>query len=328
MDVISFILGFVKGKASNSFTDEDLSDALDYINGEQVFTIKYYEGDTLLQTEYKPYGASLSYTPEERDGYIHYWEPKLATVTADAEYHLMWEEKLSFATASWADIARVSEAGRAASHFNIGDTKEVDMTDQFTAGVPTALVSVAIAGFNHDTLSLGGTAGLSIVAMGVSNRHTSTWSTTTTPCAYGGSAVATKLQSIYSSCLPDDLKSVIKSVSKEVDSGPTSKAETLLSNLKLWPLSYTEMGDTSVYGNLNQLGKPYPLFPKSQAFLPGYGVAPVKIVETGANATYWLRQTDQDSSAPLYVDGTASVVMSTGTTINTTTRYIRFGFCV
>ena len=327
MDVLSFLLGFVKGKASSSYTDSELGEALDYINGESVYTIRYYDGDTLLKTEYKPYGSTVDYTPEAREGYVYYWEPRLAIVTADVDYHLMWEEKLSFETASWGDIARVSEGGRAAQHFNIGDTKLVDMTPRNMSSAQTAMVSVAIAGFDHDTLSGGGTAGLSIVAMGVSNRHKSTWGTTTTPCAYGESAVATKLQSIYSTCLPADLKSVIRPVTKEVDNSPSNGSKTSLSNLKLWALSYTEMGDTSVFSNLNQLGKPYPLFPKSNVFMPN-GVELIKDVENNAHASYWLRQTDQDSGNPMYVDENNLVVTSTGTVLNSTIRYIRFGFCV
>lgn len=53
----------------------------------RLYTIKYYDGDTLLRSEKLLYGATPSYTPE-KTGYIFAgWDKELAPVTGDANYY-------------------------------------------------------------------------------------------------------------------------------------------------------------------------------------------------------------------------------------------------
>ena len=61
----------------------------------------------------------------------------------------------SFGKASWSDIAALSESGSADKYFSVGDEKTISLT----TGEQVTLV---ILGFDHDNLTGGGKAGMSI----------------------------------------------------------------------------------------------------------------------------------------------------------------------
>lgn len=343
MDVVSFILGFVKGKSSNSFTDEELSQGLDYINGEQVYTVKYYDGDTLLKTEYRARGSVPTYAgPADKTDQIFVgWDHAFVTIYGDQEYHAVWEEKMSFATASWADISRVSNAGRASRHFNIGDTKNVEIS--YTGGTKGTL-QVAIAGFDHDILSddSNGLAGISIVCMNVPN-FARRWSAYTANVAnyshyYDQSYMSTVLLSECFNKMPAELTSVIKTVRKTIDAqtmySGTGTVGTMDVDANLWLISLTEMGvqmpvlsaDSSTSQEIHTLGIPYPLFEEAGA----QGVFdPVYIEGKTTAVDYWTRQlapVGRNTYCPCYIESASSVPKYTDNVIQT--KYIRFGFCV
>lgn len=94
----------------------------------RLYTITYYDGDTVLHTEQLPYGAMPSYVPE-KSGYICLgYNPELAEVTSDASYAVIFEVAQDFANASWDFISRVSKTGQAASVFKLGDERTETLT--------------------------------------------------------------------------------------------------------------------------------------------------------------------------------------------------------
>ena len=126
----------------------------------RYYTITYYDGDTVLKTESLPYGATPSYKPQKEGYILGGWTPELVAVTGNASYVAKWDEKITFADGTWADIIRIAESGNAAEHFSIGDTKSVDVA--FKSG--TQSVEFQIVGFNHDDLADGsGKAGITIM---------------------------------------------------------------------------------------------------------------------------------------------------------------------
>lgn len=178
-----------------------------YTSAVRTYTITYYDSDgvTVLKTESLAYGATPSYTPAKDGLNFDGWVPALATVTGDASYTAQFSEKLTFAGASWADIAAISEAGEAADYFELGDIRNETLVYD---GV-TYTVKLVIAGFNHDDLSDGsGKAGMTIVC--------STAITATRTDISG-----TRLKTIYPSevapifnGLPESLRNCAKSVKK------------------------------------------------------------------------------------------------------------------
>ena len=318
----------------------------------RYYTITYYDGDgtTVLKRDSLVYGAMPSYSPE-KDGYsFEGWQPSLATVTGDADYTAQWAESLAFGDASWTRIAEVSASGNAANVFKVGDMKDVPIT--YEDGT-TGTITVAIAGFNHDTLPGGGKAGISLVCMSVPD-YTIQWidgssynSSSYYPYAWTGggsytksSAVRTALNSTVFNMLPEELRNVIKPVLKKCDieksTGTTPTIQEAAETL--WALSLDEMGhsSTATYEAIggthySALGSKYDLF-TSQNVLP-YQTQPlpiVKVEKTDTNARYWTRHVRRAGSWNImFIDWYyAKEASASESELVTTKRHVRFGFCV
>lgn len=200
----------------------------------RYYTVRFYDGDTILASHNLAYGSIPSIDTPTKDGYsFTEWQPAIGVVTGDKDYYAQWSEKVTFAGGTWEEIATISEAGEAANYFSIGDTKTItiDGTD----------IILRLIGFDHDTLSDGtGKAGMTIVAetplsptMAVSN-----WNTL-------ASDMKTKLKPL----LPSDLQSVIKPVVKECDVDTVNAVVVPVNvEFELFPLSFEECG-IKTYGN-------------------------------------------------------------------------------
>lgn len=218
----------------------------------RCYTITYLDEDgSVMKTESLAYGTMPSYTPAKEGFSFVGWEPALATVTQNATYTAKWLEKVTFAGSSWAEIARISEAGEAANYFKVGDTREV--TFDFSGTTETVLVR--IVGMNHDDLADGsGKAGLSVVlAQGLSRASCDVTENTNYGSYYiwKNSASRASLNSgaIYQA-IPAELRAVLKTVTKTSNSGKgnaydgSGYAQNVLYNTSdtVWLLSSTEVG--------------------------------------------------------------------------------------
>lgn len=318
-----------------------------YTEAVRYYTITYYDSDgtTVLKTESLAYGSTPAYTPA-KDGFnFEGWTPSPATVKDNATYTATWSEKLTFAGASWADIARISEAGEAADYFKVGDTRNIALLNGDT-------ITVAVAGFDHDDLADGsGKAGLSIVCMTVPN-YLSPWTTNgnnTSSAFYSASHTTARTTlnpggTVYG-YIPEDLKAVIKPVIKKSDkTGNGGTGQTLAETSDtLWLLSIDELGCTqpSLYPrSCSVLGSRYELFAEWNAngtngvkrFTPSVNVA-----STGNKASsYWTRHSQRVGVfSPIYMQYTSSYGGDTNSfknasqaTLTDTQRYLRFGFCI
>ena len=282
----------------------------------RYYTITYYDGDTVLKTENLAYGSMPSYSAEKDDFNFEGWEPELTTVKGDASYYAQWSEQLTFAGASWATIAEISEAGQAADYFAVGDTKTISFDGQS--------ITVAIAGFDHDDLADGsGKAGMSIVLMGVPTA-TVLWHNSTTTQYYPNCTLNSTLSS-WKSKLPSELQAVVKQVAKVCDAGISGGSTTLTANCYLWALSFAELGwEHTSCSQYALLGKRYELFP-ALATDKLYPVGLPTISET----EYWARQLQRVSVfKPTYVTSGGANGSITNTALPTTRKAVRFGFCI
>lgn len=225
----------------------------------RYFTISYYDGDTLLKTESLAYGAMPTYTASKDGAFFGGWTPELTAVTGDASYTAVWSEKLSFATATWADIAKVAADGTASQHFKIGDTRT--MTVKAINNDGTYLdVTFAIIGFNHDDLADGsGKAGISIMSMGHVGYKAQAYTTNYGNTGWSGSLVRSGLRDYVLPSFDAELQAVIKSVNKEHVASGTNTVSTISD--KLWMPSLTELGGT--LSNSHVEGTAYPINRKS-----------------------------------------------------------------
>lgn len=141
--------------------------------------------------------------------------------------------KPTFADSDWATIAELSENGQAQSFFSVGDEKTISLT----TGEQVTLV---ILGFNHDDLTSGGKAGMTI---GMKNLLATTYRMNASNTNAGGwdeSEMRTSTMATLLSQLPSDLQSVIKQVNKKATAGSQSESITTSAD-KLWLLAMSEI---------------------------------------------------------------------------------------
>lgn len=322
------------GKDSNALKEvtEDRTVYANFISAVRYYTITFYDSDgvTVLKTESKAYGSTLSYNPI-KDGYLFTgWVPALTTVTGNASYTASWEESLTFAASSWATIAAKSADGTASQAWKVGDKKTIPYNGEE--------LSLVIAGFNHDDLADGtGKAGISIVFDSLPS-SLYYWDTVKST---GGYYSRTYLQNEYIqnnlnnilNNFPAELRAVIKPVTKEVCDGSTSgNSETTLDQ-SVWFLSLNEMGyvpSSIAAKSIPTLGSKYAYFTKftSETDTIKQGAC------TNQTTHYWTRSENHPGQRQVYIvyksgnSGTLYGNSITGDPEKGCQYQYRLGFCV
>lgn len=249
----------------------------------RYYTVNFYDGDSLLESQSVAYGNTPTITNPEKSGYsFEAWEPAIAAVTGDADYYAKWAAALTFAGGSWADIAAVSEAGEAENYFSVGDTRKVETNDGVTR-------TLRIIGFNHDNLADGsGKAGMTIACESVTadTFDISDWST-----------LSSNMSTVLKPRFPSDLTAHIKSVTKECDVGTTDVGTPINVNFEIFPLSVTECKIQRMSGRkytdddwtncFTPLGTPYEYFAENYnaTWYGPYGT----FLGTNADLNAWYR---------------------------------------
>lgn len=129
-----------------------------FVSYVRTYTVRFYDGDTVLKTVKVAYGSSASYTPAKKDGYIFKeWKPSPNYITGDTDCYAQWNASENLADYTWGQIAEIAESGEAATRFVVGDTKPLSVTVDSENYTFTG----RLIGFNHDDLSDGtGKAGM------------------------------------------------------------------------------------------------------------------------------------------------------------------------
>ena len=239
----------------------------------------------------------------------------------------------NFEKASWADIAAISESGRAAAYFGVGEEKTIELT----TGEKVTLV---ILGFNHDDLTGGGKAGMTI---GMKNLLATTYKMNSSSTNAGGwddSAMRTSTMTTLLSQLPADLRNVIKQVNKKATAGSQSTTITTSAD-KLFLFALAELASktglenstgTSIKNNAatyEQEGTQYEYFKNTVGDADIYKACPAlvkKLSNGGGSANYWwLRSPRLGGSTYFWY------VRSSGDVSGDYASYsygVSFGFCV
>ena len=222
----------------------------------------------------------------------------------------------SFEKASWSDIAALSESGSADKYFSVGDEKTISLT----TGEQVTLV---ILGFDHDDLTGGGKAGMTI---GMKNLLATTYRMNATATNEGGwdeSEMRTSTMATLLSQLPSDLQGVIKQVNKKATAGGASTSITTSAD-KLWLLAEVEVDGTTSAGYADE-GEQYEYW---KTVKDGTVAADrIKYLSNGSGSAnlWWLRSPYVSSSYAF------RCIRSTGSVsyLNANpTRGVSFGFCV
>ena len=222
----------------------------------------------------------------------------------------------SFEKASWSDIAALSESGSADKYFSVGDEKTISLT----TGEQVTLV---ILGFDHDDLTSGGKAGMTI---GMKNLLATTYRMNATGTNAGGwdeSEMRTSTMATLLSQLPSDLQGVIKQVNKKATAGSQSTSITTSAD-KLWLLAEVEVDGTTSAGYADE-GEQYEYW---KTVKDGTVAADrIKYLSNGSGSasTWWLRSPSVSGSTFF------RWISSTGVVSGSSASYtygVSFGFCV
>lgn len=230
---------------------------------------------------------------------------KSCTIKAISQYELALFPSLEIC--HWDDISSISEIGAAASLWNVGDKK--------TINIDGTNYKAQIIGFNHDTKTEGGTAGITFqlvdclnseYQMNSSNTNVGGWKS----CAMRSSV----LNSIFSS-LPADLQNSIKAVNKLTSAGNKS-ATIITTSDKLFLLSEVEIFGSNTYSGTGE-GSQYAYYKA--------GNGTIKKVN-GNKSYWWERSPNMNGTASFcgvdYVNGNAYYGSASFT------WGVAFGFCV
>jgi hypothetical protein len=222
----------------------------------------------------------------------------------------------SFGKASWSDIAALSESGSADKYFSVGDEKTISLT----TGEQVTLV---ILGFDHDNLTGGGKAGMSI---GMKNLLATKYRMNATATNEGGwdeSEMRTSTMATLLSQFPSDLQSVIKQVNKKATAGGASTSITTSAD-KLWLFAEVEIDGTTSAGYADE-GEQYEYWKTVKDGTVADDRK--KYLSNGSGSAYnwWLRSPNVSYSSDF------RSFNSTGGVANYYASYtygVSFGFCV
>lgn len=221
----------------------------------------------------------------------------------------------SFEKASWSDIAALSESGSADKYFSVGDEKTISLT----TGEQVTLV---ILGFDHDDLTGGGKAGMTI---GMKNLLATTYRMNATATNEGGwdeSEMRTSTMATLLSQLPSDLQGVIKQVNKKATAGGASTSITTSAD-KLWLLAEVEVDGTTSAGYADE-GEQYEYW---KTVKDGTVAADrIKYLSNGSGSanTWWLRSPNVSHSTYFRTFSSTGIVSYYANYA----RGVSFGFCV
>lgn len=222
----------------------------------------------------------------------------------------------SFEKASWSDIAALSESGSADKYFSVGDEKTISLT----TGEQVTLV---ILGFDHDDLTGGGKAGMTI---GMKNLLATTYRMNATATNEGGwdeSEMRTSTMATLLSQLPSDLQGVIKQVNKKATAGGASTSITTSAD-KLWLLAEVEVDGTTSAGYADE-GEQYEYWKTVKDST--VAADRIKYLSNGSGSAnpWWLRSPRVTVSTDFRNFGSTGGVSVNGANV---TRGVSFGFCV
>lgn len=221
----------------------------------------------------------------------------------------------SFGKASWSDIAALSESGSADKYFSVGDEKTISLT----TGEQVTLV---ILGFDHDNLTGGGKAGMSI---GMKNLLATKYRMNATATNEGGwdeSEMRTSTMATLLSQFPSDLQSVIKQVNKKATAGGASTSITTSAD-KLWLFAEVEIDGTTSAGYADE-GEQYEYWKTVKDGTVADDRKKYLSNGSGSANAWWLRSPYVSSSSSFrYIGSAGSVSNSANGTCG-----VSFGFCV
>ena len=206
----------------------------------------------------------------------------------------------------WSVVSAVSESGLARNLWNVGDTKTVSVNGvNYTA---------RIIGFDHDTKTAGGKAGITFQLVDCLDTKYPMNSTNTNAGGWKNSAMRTSTMATLLGQLPTALKNAIKAVNKVSSVGNNSSGLETTSD-KLFLLSEIEIFGTTKYSFAGE-GTQYEYY--------AAGNSTVKNVSGSANSWWERSPLSGDTTGFCRVGGDGDAYSGSASA----SRGVSFGFCV
>lgn len=211
------------------------------------YTVKFYDGETLLKTEQVVYGGEVTYEATKDGYFLGGWSltnggevdtNALTNVTEDRTVYAVWVESIAFADATWAEIDMVSKKGNASKMWSVGDKKKI------TIGGLTR--EIVIIGFDMDKDSDGNTVGVTMTIADEPYPETTFEVPEFSSKAWADWGIQAAVDGIFAD-LPEDMQAVIKPVLKTYNGFRWTYNENdvaLEASKYLWMFDSQELGDT------------------------------------------------------------------------------------
>ena len=225
-------------------------------------------------------------------------------IKAIAQYEIALSTGLE--TTSWEVIDSISKSGNAASIWSVGDKK--------TVNIGGTNYQFQIIGFNHDTKTAGGKAGITFQMVDCMNTKGQMNSSNTNSGGWTSCAMRTSvLNSIFSS-LPADLQKAIKAVNKLTSAGEQSATINTTSD-KLFLLSEVEIFGSANYSKSGE-GSQYAYYKAGNS----------KVKKVNGSASGWWERSPYGSNSTsfCFVDGSGNASYYNASS----SRGVAFGFCM
>ena len=193
---------------------------------------------------------------------------KLGTMGGQLDLLLASSGMVSFADCDWTTIKAISESGKASEAFKVGDEKSVTLSTG-------EKITMVILGFNHDNLTGGGKAG---ITLGMKNCLATAYvmnSDYTNAGGWKASKMRTETMEMLYGYLPEEVKAVIKPVDKVTALYESSGALDTTSD-KLFLFSQREIMGNNMYSATSQNS-----FPNEGEQYEYYKQAPIPKPKTG-----------------------------------------------
>jgi hypothetical protein len=306
------------GSASSSALANVTEDRTVYVAfKEEVrkYTVRFYDGETLLTTKQVEYGGTATHEVTKENHLLSGWNPDPTNVTEDMDCYAVWMESQAFSVASWDFITTAVNAGQAANIWSVGDEKDISLA--WSDGT-TETCTLQIASFDDDGTEQNGKPFITLISKGLLSKTSNITTSKNKEYAYRGAdctknAIYTFLNDTVKPALPSDLQAAMKGVKLKYEFTGTYVYEVQYPDILIPTVANVGIKDWRS-GAWNSNNSPqylvtdntYPLFDNTTHSKR------IKSTPDGTAQTWWVSDSGLDpTSATKYVvsvktDGTAS----------------------
>lgn len=286
------------------------------------YTVKFYNGNTLLQSVVVEHGDNAQYTgttPENTSSTVYTlfagWNPRPVNITSNMTCKALFASSTIYPkelTDSWDTILASIDDGTYATKYKRGNYIKLDLGDQ-------GILYAEIAGFYCDKLSDG--TGYAAISWINKNALADKQAFGPSGCYWINSSIRTFLNDTVINYLPANVKNRVVSVVKTTGRMTNGVNNPQTTNDKLWiPSYYSELATSQDEGGI------YGDFWDDGSTDTCYKIG-TKAGVTNTVDGYWLRDND-NANYVCYMknyDGNGNFAWNKQSPASTS--YVRFGFC-